>query len=143
MTKPKLDTRHALLALQPARRLLVAGALLLSCALAPVADAAFEVPPASVEGGLDKPAVRAVVRENIDDVRYCYNDELIEDDSVAGYTVLEFVISTDGAVSRADVSESTMPARFDACLSAAVSSWSFPRAEAETSVSYPFEMSPG
>jgi hypothetical protein len=39
------------------------------------------------------------------------------------------------------ISESTMPERFDACLSGAVERWRFPSTDARTSVRYPFSMS--
>jgi TonB family protein len=97
----------------------------------------------SVEGGLDKTAVREVVRANIDDVRECYNAELGRDETVEGRVVVSFVVQPDGKVTNARVSESTMPKQFDACLAAAVAGWAFPTARESTSVTYPFEMSPG
>lgn len=137
------------LASQRARRrrkpaaLLLAG--LLTAGFVPSeADAAEDkVERPTVDGGLDKPAVRAVVRANIGDVRSCYNAELRDDGDLAGRSVLTFVVQTDGSVSEVGVSESTMPARFDQCLSQAASTWSFPVANADTQVSYPFMMSPG
>jgi outer membrane biosynthesis protein TonB len=56
---------------------------------------------------------------------------------------VSFVVQPDGAAIEVAVPESTMPARFDACLAAAVEGWSFPAADAETHVTYPFELSPG
>jgi TonB family protein len=98
---------------------------------------------ARVEGGLDKPAVRAVVAAHIHDIRRCYNAELIEDESVAGDIVIAFTVAAAGSVHGVTITESTMPARFDACVAAAVGTWQFPSAELETHVSYPFAMSPG
>lgn len=98
---------------------------------------------AQVDGGLDKEAVRAVVRARIDDIRVCYNAELIEDDSVAGRVVVDFTIAAVGSVRDVEIGESTMPARFDACVAAAVGTWQFPNAELATAVSYPFVMEPG
>ena len=97
----------------------------------------------TVEGGLDKLAIREVVRANIGDVRECYNAELVEDETAAGRVVVSFVIQPDGKVTKTDVPESTMSERFDACVSTAVTGWSFPTAGTSTSVVYPFEMSPG
>lgn len=101
------------------------------------------LPQAKVEGGLDKPAVREVVRANIDDVRHCYNAELRDDETLAGRVVISFVVNPDGTTSKIHVSESTMPKRFDACMVEHVATWSFPKADAATSVVYPFEMEPG
>jgi TonB family protein len=101
------------------------------------------VQPASVEGALDKPAVREVVKAHIDQVRECYNAELVEDETVAGRVMVTFVVQPDGAASEVGVSESTMPERFDACMIKAVEAWSFPSSDAETRVTYPFDLSPG
>ncbi|MFO7562068.1 MAG: AgmX/PglI C-terminal domain-containing protein [Enhygromyxa sp.] len=97
----------------------------------------------TVEGALDKQAVRAVVAAEIADVRHCYNAELLEDDSLAGDLAIAFVIAPDGSVSEVEVVDSSMPARFDACIEASVASWSFPAAEGESRVVYPFFMEPG
>lgn len=128
--------------LQTTKLLLLAG-LLAACVVPEASAAPSTVKPATVEGALDKPAVREVVRAHIDEVRECYNAELVEDETVAGRSVIAFVIQPDGSVSETSVRESTMPERFDACMVAAVEGWSFPTADAETRVSYPFEMSPG
>jgi TonB family protein len=116
--------------------------LLLGICLAPI-PAVASTQHASVDGALGKLEVREVVVANIGDVRDCYDAELVEDESVEGRAVVSFVIQPDGTVSEADVSESTMPERFDACLAAAVEGWSFPTSDASTNVTYPFNMHPG
>jgi TonB family protein len=121
-------------------KLMLLGCLLAACGASSEASAA---PAATVEGGLDKPAVREVVRAHIGQVRECYNAELVENESVAGDVVVSFVIQPDGSAVGVNVPKSTMPARFDACLITAVEGWTFPASDAETRVSYPFELSPG
>jgi outer membrane biosynthesis protein TonB len=128
---------------KPTIMLLVAGLLGTSVASPAAAAAPATMPTATVEGGLDKQAVREVVRANIEQIRDCYNAELIEDDSVEGSTVTSFVIQPDGSVHDAGIIESTMPERFDACLTQAIGSWWFPASDDETRVSYPFHLSPG
>lgn len=98
---------------------------------------------AEVDGGLDKAAVREVVRARIGDIRDCYNAELIEDDSIAGRIVVDFTVAAAGSVQDVTIAESTMPDRFAACVAAAVGTWQFPSAERATAVSYPFNMEPG
>ena len=103
-------------------------------------------PQASVEGSLDKAAIREVVRANIDDVRECYTIELREDEDttlVDDDGRVAFVIATDGHVREVEIASSSMPARFDACVAAAVERWTFPSATDETSVTYPFALAPG
>lgn len=98
---------------------------------------------AEVDGGLDRAAVREVVRARIADVRGCYNTELLDDPAVAGRIVLAFTVTPAGDVREASVAESTMPARFDACVRAAVTTWAFPASERPTEIRYPFALEPG
>ena len=67
------------------------GCLLAACGASSEASAA---PAATVEGGLDKPAVREVVRTHIGQVRECYNAELVENESVAGNVVVVLASET-------------------------------------------------
>jgi TonB family protein len=123
--------------------LLLAG-LLSACVGVPTANAApATTPRTTVEGELDKSAVREVVRAHIDEVRECYNAELAEDETIEGHSVIAFEIQPDGSVLGAAITESSMPERFDACLTGVVEGWSFPASDAETRVSYPFNFSVG
>jgi TonB family protein len=125
-------------------QLLLLASLLAACVSSAEASAdPGTIQQASVEGALDKPAVREVVKAHIDEIRECYNAELVEDESVAGRSIVTFVVQPDGGAIEVAVSESTMPARFDACMVKAVEAWSFPAADAETRVTYPFDFSPG
>jgi TonB family protein len=117
---------------------------LLTLALFGATTPALAGPPkASVEGSLDKAAIREVVRAHIDEVRLCYDAELVEDEDLAGQIVVGFVIATDGHVRTVEMTSSNMPPRFDACVAAAVERWTFPSAASETTVSYPFLLEPG
>jgi TonB family protein len=135
-------TTHGTRAFTSTKLLLLAG-LLAAC----VASTATAAPPkirhTSVEGSLDKAAIREVVKARIHEVRECYNAELSEDETVAGRSVVSFVVQPDGSVTEVGVPESTMPERFDACMVTAVEGWSFPASAGQTRVMYPFEMSAG
>jgi TonB family protein len=124
---------------KPVIMLMLAG--LLGCSIAAPAAAASpgNTLHAQVEGGLSKSVVREVVRGHIEEVRDCYNAELVEDGTIEGRSVVTFAIEPDGSVHDARVPESTMPERFDACLSKAVQTWAFPTSDAQTLVTYPFE----
>jgi TonB family protein len=137
------DQAKATRVLLPTKLLLLASMLAACVGSAEASAAPASVQQSSVEGALDKPAVREVVKAHIDEVRECYNAELIENETVAGRVVISFIVQPDGSASEVGIPESTMPARFDACIVAAVEVWSFPTADAETRVTYPFEMSPG
>ncbi len=97
----------------------------------------------TVEGGLDKSAVRAVVSAQIDDVRDCYTTELGDDETAAGRIVVSFVIQPDGSPVDVGVAESTMSARFDGCMTTTIERWSFPTSATDTRVTYPFVLSLG
>lgn len=124
-------------------KLLLLAGLLAACVVPEASASPAAVKQASVEGALDKTAVREVVKQHIDEIRDCYDAELAEDETVEGRVVVSFVAQADGSVSTASMPESTMPPRFDACVLAAVETWTFPTAEAETTVWYPFLLSPG
>ena|SRR5690606_6783203 len=101
-------------------------------------------PHAEVEGQIDKGKIREVVRAHIDEVRHCYNTELVEQPELAGRTVIAFTIGAEGQVLERDVTESTMPPRFDGCLEDAVAGWRFPapKDSGKVSVHYPFLLEP-
>ena len=102
---------------------------------------------ARVSGGRAKDSVRAVVRAEIGDIRECYNQGLTSRPDLAGRVLVDFVIVADGAVSSARVGEGTTlgDAEVEACIAAAISSWTFPapREGSTVKVSYPFVLSPG
>lgn len=97
----------------------------------------------SLDGPLDKEIVRRIVRAHINEVRYCYNQGLAEDDGLAGRVTIDFEILPGGSVSTAVVGKSTLPdPAVNACIATAARRWKFPSAAAVTKVSYPFELSP-
>lgn len=102
--------------------------------------------PAWAGGGvLDKEVIRKVVRAHIVEIRECYNEGLTRDPELAGKLVVGFEIAADGAVKRSEISESSLAdAQVEACVAAAVRSWTFPAPQGgAVEVAYPFAFEPG
>jgi hypothetical protein len=100
---------------------------------------------ASVRGSLDKEIIRRIVRHNINQVRYCYEQALTKQPKLDGRLVAQFTISGTGAVIASVVQSSTLhsPA-VEMCVVNAIRRWEFPAPEGRglAIVSYPFQFTP-
>jgi TonB family protein len=99
-----------------------------------------------VRGELDKDIIRRIVRNHINEVRYCYNQALARDPNAAGRVAVQFTIGPTGKVAGAVVQESSLPDRGSAnCIATAVKRWSFPKPRngGNVMVTYPFVLAPG
>ena len=102
--------------------------------------------PMTVHGSLDKEIIRRVVRRHIDEVKYCYEQELVRKRRLKGQTIFEFKISPGGEVATARLRRSTLRSpRAESCVVAAIRRWSFPcpLAHDVVTVSDPFYFNPG
>ena len=100
---------------------------------------------ASVRGSLDKEIVRRIVRVHLNEVRYCYEQELPRHPDLAGRLVVQFAIAGNGQVITSVVQSSTIPnPRVGSCVTQAVRRWAFPKPEGGglVLVSYPFQLQP-
>ncbi|MBX7196251.1 MAG: DUF2330 domain-containing protein, partial [Sandaracinaceae bacterium] len=82
-------------------------------------------------GGLSSEVVRRVMRRHINEIRFCYEQELASIPTMSGIAELTFTISEEGTVSEAEV---TLPSpglspRVVGCIRLALRRWSFPSAE--------------
>ncbi|MBI5549227.1 MAG: adventurous gliding motility protein GltG [Deltaproteobacteria bacterium] len=95
-----------------------------------------------VRGTLDKELIRQVIRRNIGQIRYCYENELQTKPNLAGKIAVRFVIAPDGGVQSAEAAEgSTLSeANLSECIAVRVRSWKFPspKGGGATMVTYPF-----
>lgn len=101
---------------------------------------------ALVTGALDKDIVRRIVRAHINEIRYCYNQGLVRDPSLAGRVVVQFQIGPAGTVVAAIVAQSTVDSEVvEQCMAKTVKRWKFPKPTGGSSVSvkYPFLLDPG
>jgi TonB family protein len=96
---------------------------------------------ADVRGSLSKEVIRRVIQRHINEVRFCYEQELNQRPDLSGRVQVKFIISPSGAVQASNVENSTLgSARADQCIAQAVRRWTFPAPDGGgiVVVSYPF-----
>ncbi len=100
-----------------------------------------------VEGGLDKDIIRRIVRAHINEIRYCYNEGLAEDPTLAGRVVIKMTIDgSKGTVTESEVASTTLEdSDVPECIAKATTRWKFPKSADgnKVVVSYPFVLEPG
>jgi len=103
------------------------------------------VQPTILRGSLDKEIVRRVVRQHLNEVRFCYEQALVRRPALAGRIVAQFTIAPTGRVLASALQSSSLgETTVDACIVAATRRWEFPRPAGGgiVVVSYPFQLSP-
>lgn len=94
-----------------------------------------------VDGGLDKSVIAAVIQNNLAQIKYCYERQLVADPDLFGKVVAQWTINANGAVENASVKQTTLNSNpVEQCMLAKISGWRFPQPKNGTkvSVSYPF-----
>lgn len=98
-------------------------------------------PNVEIRGSLSREIIRRTIRRHINEVRYCYEQELTQRPDLAGRVTVSFIIGATGAVSTATTMNTTLQnARVEGCLVQAVRRWTFPEPEGGgvVGVNYPF-----
>jgi TonB family protein len=98
-----------------------------------------------VIGCIGKDVIRRVIRQHINEVRFCYEKGLVDKPDLEGRVNVGFVIKGDGAVGSAKIKNSTLGNQaVESCIASAVERWSFPAPEGcgVVIVSYPFSLVP-
>jgi hypothetical protein len=101
--------------------------------------------PPVVRGSLDREIVRRVVRQHLNEVRYCYEQALARKPALAGRVVAHFSITPSGSVLASALQSSTLgDAAVESCIVAATRRWAFPQPQGGglVTVSYPFQLAP-
>ncbi len=96
---------------------------------------------ASVETGLDRDAIAAVINKNLGQVRFCYEQGLQGDANLNGRIAVDFTINGNGIVKAAGIGSSTMASKIvEDCIVMRLKSWKFPLPQGgvDVKVSYPF-----
>jgi hypothetical protein len=96
---------------------------------------------ADVRGSLSKEVIRRVIQRHINEVRFCYEQELNARPDISGRVQVKFIISPSGAVQAANVESSTLGSpKAEGCIATAVRRWTFPAPDGGgiVIVSYPF-----
>jgi TonB family protein len=101
---------------------------------------------ATVRGSLDKEIIRRVVRLHVNEVKYCYDKELVRKAGLEGRLSIQFVISPLGQVLSSVLQSSTMGnVSVEKCVVDAVKRWEFPKPTGGgiAIVAYPFNFVAG
>lgn len=96
---------------------------------------------ANVFGALSKEVIRRVVRRHLNEVKFCYEQQLNARPDLQGRVTTKFVISPTGSVQSAVVSDSSLRNQaVESCITRAVRRWTFPAPEGGgiVVVNYPF-----
>ncbi len=97
--------------------------------------------PVVVAGSLDKRIIQKVVRQHSGELRACYEKELFKIKGLSGRIVLVWIISPQGAVTKALVKESTIKNKnVEQCVLNSVKYWRFPvpKGGSLVQIEYPF-----
>ena len=96
-------------------------------------------------GSLDKEDIRLVIHNLHDDVKRCYEKELLSQPYLSGKVTIQFVIMGDGAVSNSRIDSSTLGSvSVEICAAEQACRWHFPRTKGggPVVVTYPFVFEP-
>ena len=99
----------------------------------------------SVHGQLDKEIIRRIIHRHINEIRYCYEQELTRFPGLGGRVMVQFTIAGTGQVIASVLQNSTLAnARVESCVVQAVKRWEFPAPVGGglAIVSYPFVLTP-
>ncbi|MEM7604327.1 MAG: AgmX/PglI C-terminal domain-containing protein [Myxococcota bacterium] len=92
-----------------------------------------------VASGYSREAIRNVIRQNRNQVRYCYERELANEPQLAGRVLLTFIIGADGAVRSTNPESDPGLESVGACAAERARGWTFPAPDdGVVQVSYPF-----
>ncbi len=81
----------------------------------------------TVVGGLDKDVIMKVIKRHQNEIKFCYEQELQKNPSLGGKVAVAWTIDPTGAVSDANVSESSIGnTNVESCISQRIRRWKFP-----------------
>jgi len=96
--------------------------------------------------GLPAEVIQRIIRQNVGQIRLCYETAMTKNPTLSGKVALKFTIDGKGGVSQAAVGDTTIAdADMVTCLVSVVKRLSFPAPEAGGSmtVTYPLQFAPG
>ncbi len=100
----------------------------------------------SVMGSLSKEVIRRVVQRHLNEVRFCYEQELQKRPDLDGRVAIKFIIAPNGSVQSATPDSSTIGSNeVEQCIAKSVRMWTFPSPEGGgiVVVTYPFVLTAG
>ncbi len=98
-----------------------------------------------VRGSMDAAIIKRIVREHMNEIRYCYEKELNRNPGLFGKIIMNWTIGPTGSVLNARKAASQMNnAAVEGCMARKIKRWKFPRPKGggEVVVNYPFVFKP-
>lgn len=98
---------------------------------------------ATMESGLDRDQIIAVINRHRGQIVYCYEKGLQAQPDIGGRVSVSFVIGPSGRVTKANVAQSSVGSRtVENCIVSRMKSWQFPQpvGRVHVDVLYPFEL---
>lgn len=98
---------------------------------------------ATVESGLDRDQIAAVVQKNMGQIIYCYEMGLQSQPSLKGRLTANWMINGNGRVNTAQIQHSSVgDAKVESCITSKIRNWKFPKpiGGVNVDVNYPFEL---
>ena len=98
---------------------------------------------ATVEGGLDRDQIIAVINRNRGQIVYCYEKGLQAQPNIGGRVAVSFVIGPNGRINTASVAQSSLASKqVENCIVGRMKTWQFPHPVGRVNVDvlYPFEL---
>lgn len=98
---------------------------------------------ATVEGGLDRDQIIAVINRNRGQIVYCYERGLQSQPNIGGRVAVSFIIGPNGRINTAQVAQSSLASKtVENCMLSKMKTWQFPRPVGNVNVDvlYPFEL---
>jgi len=96
---------------------------------------------ASVEGGLDREEIAAVIQRHLGQIRFCYEQGLNVKSNLNGRVAIRFFINAGGYVNTANIANTSLHSNdVESCIVSRLKSWKFPqpRGGVVVKVTYPF-----
>lgn len=98
---------------------------------------------ATVEGGLDRDQIIAVINRNKGQIIYCYEKGLQAQPTIGGRVAVDFTIGPSGRITTAKVAQSSLKSQYvETCMLDKMRTWQFPKPVGKVNVDvlYPFEL---
>lgn len=98
---------------------------------------------ATVEGGLDRDQIIAVINRNKGQIIYCYEKGLQAQPEIGGRVAVDFTIGPSGRITVAKVAQSSLGSKYvENCMVTKMKTWKFPKPVGNVNVDvlYPFEL---
>jgi len=95
----------------------------------------------SVTGELDKETVRRYIQSKMNQIRWCYQQEVQKNPDLAGQVVFQWIITPTGKVIGVKVASSSLSnAAVEECIASRLATWIFPspKGGGTVKVTYPF-----